>query len=52
MSLEKVAKGLRKASKTHAEQAGMVEDHIEEMEESSPAKIKRTKNIWALQSCS
>jgi|TARA_Y100000289_G_scaffold28631_1_gene28277 hypothetical protein len=43
MSLEKVAKGLRKASKTHAEQAGMVEDHIEEMGESSPAKIKRTK---------
>jgi hypothetical protein len=44
MSLEKVVKGLRKASKTHAIQAGMVEDHIEEMGGDSPVKkIKRTK---------
>ncbi len=44
MSLEKVAKGLEKASRTHADQAGLVRDHIEEMKGSSPApKIKRTK---------
>jgi hypothetical protein len=47
MSLEKVVKGLEKAAKTHAEQARVVGEHVEEMksmkEETPAGKIKRTK---------
>tara|TARA_R110000782_G_scaffold164123_1_gene256127 strand:+ start:361 stop:615 length:255 start_codon:yes stop_codon:yes gene_type:complete len=48
MSLEKVVKGLRKAVKTHAEQAGIVEDHIEEMGNQSPNKYDTSVNSPAL----
>ena len=48
MSLEKVVKGLRKAVKTHAEQADVVEDHIEEMGNQSPNKYDTSVNSPAL----
>lgn len=37
-SLEKVVKQLKGASKMHAAQADMVQDHIDEMKEGAPAK--------------
>jgi len=48
MGLEKVVKGLRKASKMHAEQAGIVEDHIKEMGNQSPNKYDTSVNSPAL----
>ena len=42
--LEEVVEQLKGAVKAHGKQADIVEDHIEEMEGSTPAKkIKRTK---------
>ncbi len=38
-SLKKVVKQLKGASKMHAMQAEMVQDHIDEMKEGSPAKM-------------
>jgi hypothetical protein len=48
MGLEKVVKGLRKASKTHAKQADIVEDHIKEMGNESPNKYDTSVNSPAL----
>jgi hypothetical protein len=42
-SLEKVVKQLKGASQMHAKQAGMVQDHIDEMKAGSPAKGKKER---------
>ena len=46
-NLEEVVKQLKGAVKAHAKQAEIVEDHIDEMEEKSPNKLKLTASCKA-----